>query len=264
MARSFAQGSSQYLANANAVVSSLPISMSGWFYSGDVTTIQRVLSIDDDGNPGNQISIYIDGINQDSLRAQAWNGSDQANAATLTPYSANTWTHIAGTFTEAGGDVTATIWKDGGDKIGSGGITMSVPSGLTDTHIGAVRPSFNSQYFNGRLAEPGIWNAALTDAEVAILATGISPIAVRPQSLVAYWPLTGRGGIVLDHVGDYDMSIVNGVSIATHPPIYYPDGTWATPWTTEAPPSEEDYLLALLDIRRTYLEETRTISALQL
>jgi hypothetical protein len=66
-----------------------------------------------------------------------------------------------------------------------------------------------------------IWSAALTDAEAAILALGISPLLVRPASLAAYWPMirdTDR-----DLVGDYHWTPYNSPTIATHPPkIRYP------------------------------------------
>ena len=35
------------------------------------------------------------------------------------------------------------------------------------------------------------WNVELTEAEMAVLAAGICPIYVRPESLVAYLPLLG-------------------------------------------------------------------------
>jgi len=34
-----------------------------------------------------------------------------------------------------------------------------------------------------------IWRVVLTEAELARLATGVSPTTVQPEHLVAYWPL---------------------------------------------------------------------------
>jgi hypothetical protein len=61
-----------------------------------------------------------------------------------------------------------------------------------------------------------VWNAALTDAEVAILATGFSPKKVRPQSLVFYAPLVRE---VRDLVGGVALSDT-GTTVADHPRTY--------------------------------------------
>ena len=57
-------------------------------------------------------------------------------------------------------------------------------------------------YCDGSLAEAAIWNAALSDAEVAALATGVSPLLVRPGSLVFYAPLARD---LLDRVGGLQL-----------------------------------------------------------
>jgi hypothetical protein len=61
-----------------------------------------------------------------------------------------------------------------------------------------------SELQDGRTAEVGIWNAALTAAEIASLAKGMTPDKIRPQSLVFYAPLVRdlidvRGGLFGDH-----------------------------------------------------------------
>src|ERR1700741_5384202 len=66
------------------------------------------------------------------------------------------------------------------------------PSGINATAIGAFLDTSPDRYHAGMVAEAAIWNVALTDAEVAVLAAAISPLAVRPGSLVAYWPLIGN------------------------------------------------------------------------
>jgi hypothetical protein len=73
------------------------------------------------------------------------------------------------------------------------------------------------------MAEVGIWNAALTDAEVAILALGYSPDQVRPASLVEYWKLIGRNSPETGIKG-YDMTLYNAPLVANHPRIIYPCG----------------------------------------
>jgi len=77
-------------------------------------------------------------------------------------------------------------------------------------------------YFSGSIAEVGVWNVALTDAEAAILAKGYSPLLIRPQSLVAYYPLIRDTDD--DIVGGYSMTPINAPTIAAHPRVLYPTG----------------------------------------
>jgi hypothetical protein len=69
----------------------------------------------------------------------------------------------------------------------------------------------------GQIAEVGIWNVALTDAEIASLADGMTCDKVRPQSLVFYAPLVRdlqdvRGGLTITNN--------NTATVAVHPRVY--------------------------------------------
>ena len=83
-------------------------------------------------------------------------------------------------------------------------------------------------YTDSIIAEAAVWNVDLTDAEVAILAAGYSPLFVRPQFLVAYWSLFGDSSPEPDIIGGYDMTLNNGPTQATHPIIHYPVRTLFT------------------------------------
>lgn len=64
------------------------------------------------------------------------------------------------------------------------------PSGVNTTHVGArISSSLRGSYFDGIIADAGLWNVALSDEEVRLLACGASPLLIRPQNLVAFWPL---------------------------------------------------------------------------
>jgi len=110
-----------------------------------------------------------------------------SSAQTTTNASQDTWHHLCGVFA-ASDDRTA--YLDGGNK-GTDATDLS-PDYVDLTAIGAFKDNTPGEYCSGRIAEAAIWNVALTDAEVAILADGFSPLLVRPASLVAYWPLIGR------------------------------------------------------------------------
>lgn len=69
---------------------------------------------------------------------------------------------------------------------------------------------------NGSIAEPAIWNVALTDAEIASLAAGFTPDQIRPQSLQFYAPLVRD---LVDARGGRTITNVNSATVATHPRI---------------------------------------------
>jgi hypothetical protein len=66
-----------------------------------------------------------------------------------------------------------------------------------------------------------------------MLAAGFSPLFVRPQSLVAYWPLIRDNDN--DIVGGYDMTAYNTPTVAAHPPVIYPVSPHVTYFAGAAP-----------------------------
>lgn len=71
-----------------------------------------------------------------------------------------------------------------------------------------------------RLWEWAIWAAALGAAEVAMLAAGVAPPLVRPDALVAYWPLR-RNTELLDPWGGYTLSASGTISATAHGRVLY-------------------------------------------
>lgn len=70
-----------------------------------------------------------------------------------------------------------------------------------------------------------MWTVALTTAEIALLADGLSPLFVRPQSLAFYAPLFGRagaGGEEEDWVGGAPLTATGSPTVTDHPRIIYP------------------------------------------
>jgi hypothetical protein len=93
-------------------------------------------------------------------------------------------------------------------------------------------------YFKGHLAESAIWAAELTAAEIEQLAAGYSPLCVRPQSLVFYAPLFGRGGAAGNEeewVGGRTLTQNDSPTVTDHPRIIYPKRHIWIPVSTGAP-----------------------------
>jgi hypothetical protein len=77
---------------------------------------------------------------------------------------------------------------------------------------------------SGNVAEPAIWNVALTGAEISSLAAGYSPELIRPASLIAYSQLFGNLSPEIAKVGgsSYDLTLFNTPTKAAHPRAIYP------------------------------------------
>jgi len=67
------------------------------------------------------------------------------------------------------------------------------------------------------IAEVGIWNAALTQPEIASLAKGMTCDKIRPQNLVFYTPLVRD---LIDQKGGLVITNNNAATVAAHPRIY--------------------------------------------
>ena len=70
---------------------------------------------------------------------------------------------------------------------------------------------------NGLIAEVGIWNVALTAAEIASLAKGMTCDKVRPSALVFYAPLIRS---LQDLSRAAAITNNNTATVADHPRVY--------------------------------------------
>lgn len=103
------------------------------------------------------------------------------------------------------------------DGVKSTNSTNVTPSGFVRTSVGAFMGAANSTFFDGDIAEVAIWNVALTDDEIASLSRGLSPLKVRPASLVFYVPLWRD---VFDYRASLSITSNNTVPTETHPRRY--------------------------------------------
>lgn len=205
-------GSNQYFSFSSAITSTLPLTLACWFNSTSSTAAQGLITVcDSTGNIGFRLSIQ-GALAGDPLRATMLNSGSGA-ADSTTAYPTNTWSHACGVFTST---TSRTVYLNGGNSSTN---TTSVTQPTTDRmFVGVLRA--NSAFLNymaGRIAEVGMWNAALTAAEVASLSDGVSPSLIRPQSLLFYAPLI-RDLVDLDGARTFTNN--NTATVSNHPRIY--------------------------------------------
>jgi hypothetical protein len=123
----------------------------------------------------------------------------------------NEWVHFAGTIQS---NADRKLYVRGILEASTTG-TDSVATPYQTFTVGSrVGPA---GYADADIAEVGIWNVALTAAEIASLAKGMTCDKVRPQSLVFYAPLVRD---LIDAKGGLTITNNNTATVANHPRVY--------------------------------------------
>jgi len=181
-----------------SIIESSPISgdvftFSAWAAFDSGTLPQVCIALTNQTSTQNQAflncSFDIDStVNFSVRRAGTFYHTRTTNTATAN----GGWNHLAGVM--AG--VSERYSYLNGDTANKGTNTTTITSiaGLLNrTCVGCIYASTTlSQTMQGRVAHPAIWSVALTDAEIVMLSQGVSPLLVRPESLVFYMPYLGR------------------------------------------------------------------------
>ena len=207
-------GTSQYLNTASTPVTQAPLTLAAWFYPDNATATFALMSVTDNAEANSsRFGITVNG----AVAGDPIQGFAQTNAATglansTSGFSANAWNHACATFSSA---TSRAIFLNGGNSATDA--TLVTPT-VDRIRIGA-RFSLGSAglFFDGLIAEVGIWNAALSAAEIASLAKGMTCDKIRPQSLVFYAPLVRD---LIDVKGGRAITNNNAATVATHPRVY--------------------------------------------
>lgn len=177
-------GTTQYLIGGSAPVSAVPLTIACWFI-GNNTLTGAAVSLGTNGGTARYSIVPAGTAAGDPIQVGVTNSAGTGvNATTSTGWSSGVWNHACGVYAST---TSRSAYLNGGGKVTE---TTSITASADRTLIGArINSGAVGAFFSGRVADVGIWNIDLTDAEVASLATGMSPLLIRPQSLVFYAPL---------------------------------------------------------------------------
>jgi hypothetical protein len=208
-------GSNQWMTTASSPISAAPLTMACWFKSDSASALQSLVHLVNVGGQNSYYGLFARGdIANDPIQFFVFSGGATFQGTDTTAgYSANTWHHACGV---AASDTSRTAYLDGGNSATGTANISTTPSQI---RIGRFVDSFGaaSFYMDGLIAEVGIWNAALTAAEVASLADGMTCDKVRGQSLVFYAPLIRS---LQDLRGGLSITNNNTATVANHPRVY--------------------------------------------
>lgn len=207
MSYNFTAASTQYLSATNPV-SAAPFTVAAWARVANTTGSKAIVSLNQNSGT-NRFVLYVSGANL-SFFVNDSGGFTQPQAGNV---SANTWFHACAVEAALNDH---RLFRDGANKNTTSG--ARTPVSINAVNVGTDRNNNNNtSLWGGQIAEVGIWNIALTDAEVASLAKGMTCDKVRPQSLVFYAPLVRD---LIDVKGGLTITNNNTATVANHPGVY--------------------------------------------
>ena len=227
-------GTSDYLTSANLLgsgpISSYPVTLSAWIKPNSLGNSAMNYDFQDfvisDGSDTARIGLGAAKYGRWGLYTGANKAATSSNYWSRT--SANPWSNIVGIFTASN---ARTGYVNGSGNTWSGGSNIS-PHILSDAYIIGIgsgsSTGSNNALSKNTVAECALWNVALTTTEIDTLAAGFSPLFIRPESLVLYYPLGGpyAADVGTDFAGTatHNLSITGSPTSAANPPIIYPTG----------------------------------------
>lgn len=205
-------------------------SFGAWFEVPDVTNAYSIIVQMNSGNSGQYNQLLAVGDNGDRLLFICGDGSTQPQAFTTTTYTAGAPYHGLAV-TAANND--RRVYLNGAGK-GTSSTTNSAT--VNNTLVGSRHNAggYHLAAPGGRVWEAALWGGTLTDDDAASLAAGVSPLLVRRDILVAYWPIYGVQSPELDIVNGLNLT-VNGFVAAQHGLIYMPTQLMMAPFAPTAP-----------------------------
>lgn len=212
MAYNFVRASSQRLRGSFSI-SATPTTIAFWANATVNTLALGAFSVSD--SVGNEAlrGFFAGNLAGDPFSANSLDNGVAGTATNAGTFSPNAWHHAAVIYTSI---TSRTSYLDG--VAGTANTVSSDPTGLTTLLIGAIMvSSAPASHFDGNLSEFGVWNVALTAAEIVSLAKGFSAKKIRPQSLEFYAPIVRNIG---DYIGGVSLSNENTATVTSHNRIY--------------------------------------------
>ena len=209
MALSF--NGSSYIESTSTPVTTFPFTMACWFNPANVTAGGTLMSLGVANGVDRFQMVNRGDLAGDFIAISSLVGAAEGTATSTIGYTANTWHHAAAVCTSITG---RSIFLNGGGKATN--TTSSNPAGINNILQGARWSTSRGFFFNGRIAEAAIWNAALTDDEVISLSKGFAPSLIRPSNLRFYNRCLQRSQ---DLSGGRTLTQVN-ITNFDHPRIY--------------------------------------------
>jgi len=208
MAYDFTAASSQHLSTAAAPANGHPMTLAVWSITNTTAPIaNRLFAVSASNGDRHQLA-----RNGNQIQCNSIGTSGAGTASANGKIVANTWFHLCGTFISS---TSRKLFFNGAEEATNA--TNCGSQATFDRVLMGAAGSPLSLYYQGTLAECGVWNVELTQPEIASLAKGMTCDKVRPQSLVFYAPLVRD---LVDAKGGLTITNNNTATVANHPRVY--------------------------------------------
>jgi hypothetical protein len=221
MGRNF-DGVDDYYKDSWALLSGPPFTVAGWINTHDPGPVDDgVFWYQGDGTWAWRWKLQIEGSTPGSRGALRFvsegPGMNRGIAETAPEIVANKWQHVAGV------EYASNSRKAFLDYVYQATNTTNTnpqgsPHNMTSFAAQAGTPL--QDFYIGCLAHWAMWDVALTDREIAALAAGFSPLSIRRDSMLAYWPMNGTDP-ESDYLLGYPLTRYNAPLSIGEPPIIY-------------------------------------------
>jgi hypothetical protein len=137
--------------------------------------------------------------------------------------SPNPWSHQAVIFASQS---SRTSYVNGtGNSFSNSSNNAQTLTDMDIIGIGYGPTAGNNALMKGEMAECALYNVALDDKDINALHAGFSPLFIKPDSLIGYWPLGGPfagASSGVDVTGLRNLSVTGTLTETKHPQVYYP------------------------------------------
>jgi hypothetical protein len=205
-------GTDDNLRLGSVLLSAAPMTVCAWVNLDNNTSAHTIFHIGDTAAAADRFQLDFNGAgggSNDPVRFVTTR-STSGTASTANFYTASTWHHGCGRTSGAASRYSALDGTMSGEETSN-----LTPANLDDTNIGVRNELTDTLFTDGRIAELGVWNRALSDGEILSLSKGFSPKCF-PSGLVSYIPMINSAQ---DHKGN--AWTVTGTAAAVHTRIFY-------------------------------------------
>lgn len=237
MARDFTKNGSNYMTLGGNAIGPLvngasAISMAAWGYADSFaagTNENRIFSFEINGGSTGGTMAVGNSTGTFKLRPGGRSVSTDSfqNRNANTEVTTGAWHHFGGVLDFANDLITpyyegvaensgAATFNNTTYTHGTISSTDGIGKGVGDTIL------ITDVQWDGRLAEVAVWAGDIGAAGYASLYKGFSPLLVRPDLLVNYWPLMGRYSPEIDLISGKNGTINGTIANDVHPRVIYP------------------------------------------
>ncbi len=214
MARNFNNSTDTYIQHYLGATYDVPVTISAWANPNQTNAADTLVSLNV-GTIAEALGTSLQLRLGSSAQVAARSSTEAAQSSALSTgiYSANTWQHTAAKFAASNSRI-AYLNGVGGAAQTTSRLTPNLEYLIVGRGSGGAQDTASS--YNGSLAEVAVWNVALDDEEIVSLSKGVKPTMIRPDKLIAYFPLIRD----VYNIINKQTSTVSGTTIVDHPRRY--------------------------------------------